>query len=245
MTQAWDEEAGDDGANRGQRDQPDDDLENRELVFKKRNAFGAAQVPGAGAEKHDAQGDAARPFEHRDERHPDQRGNGQQNVFATPIQDDQQGDCGHRIAEQDVAAPQEDVVQAAEHGQRGDAADVGEQERTLGGLGAGEHDGKAHAEQQRKHGPEFAGHKVHDEVAKQEARAGLALGDAGAKIGSRAVEVLDIHHQDADEGKAANHVERLDALRFWQWRHGAGCWFIEVRSYGTVHVVVHVIRLPG
>jgi hypothetical protein len=119
---------------------------------------------------------------------------------------------GDGVAEQDVARPQEDEVQRPEHRQREEAAQVGDHERAMGPLRAREHHGEPHAEQQREDGPEFSLDEIGNEPAREPVDTGQPGWHSLADSGESTIEELDVHQEDAEDGKASHHVELLDSL---------------------------------
>ena len=144
------------------------------------------------------------------------------NTLWPAVVHEHQHERAHRIAEQDVAGPDENEVQRPEHGQRQRAAQVRTEEGAPGLLGTGKHHGEAHPEQQREHRPELAAHEHVDEPAGPVVDAGDATRQAGLQVRHRAVEELDVHHEDAEQGEAADHVERMDAIACLDRLEGGG-----------------------
>ena len=116
------------------------------------------------------------------------------------------------VAEEDVAGPQEDEMQHAEHRQRQRAPQVGREEAAAGLLRTRQHHREAHPEQQREHGPELAAHEhVHEPAGPVVDPAGAGR-HAHVELADRPVEELHVHQRDAEQGEATHHVQRLDAI---------------------------------
>ncbi len=132
--------------------------------------------------------------------------------FCRPVQHNHQHQRADRIAEQDVAFPQEDKVRRTEHGQGQHAPQIDFLEFAPGLLGAHHHHRESHAEQQRKNRPELALHEIRDEPAGKPVGAGEAARHAFAEAGNGAIEELDVHQEDAEQRKPSDHIQGFDPL---------------------------------
>ena len=147
-----------------------------------------------------------------DERQANRDSDGDEDGHGLAVEHNHQHQRADRITEEDVPLPEQDVVRRTEDGQGQHAPQVDDLEFPSGLRRARQHHGESHAEEQRENRPEFALHEIRNEPAGKPVDAGEATRHALVEAAQRAVEVLDVHQEDAEQREPPHHIQGFDPL---------------------------------